>query len=314
LHLLLETTGLGLHPGTLWGAIGIGLAVGSLYALVALGLGLIYRVVGVINFAQGEFAAFGVLVVTLLSSGAVLDIHVPVWPAVAVALVLSGGLGVALYLLAVKPLLGGTAGGWILSTVAFGVVLRSLFGLYFDHHTPAFPSLFGTGQFVAGELVVPFALVLATLAAVALSLVLIIVVEETPFARAIRAVGRDRSTAKLMGIDTGRAIGWVFAIAGVASAAGGILVVGAGSIAGAPGADIGLALGIKGFVAALLGGMRAPRNALIGGLVLGLFEQVVSFQAGLSTAGADILTMFLLVVLLWLRPNGILDRRRMRFA
>lgn len=312
--LLLETSGLGLHPASILSAIGFGLALGSLYALIALGLGLIYRVIGVINFAQGEFAAFGVLVVTLLSSGAVLDIHVPVWVAVAVALALSAGLAVVVYLVAVKPVLGGDAGGWILSTAAVAVVLRSLFGLYFDHHSAAFPALFGGGELSGRDFTFPFGLVMATGLALVLSLVLIFVVERTPFARGISAVGRDRSTAKLLGIDTGRAIGWVFAIAGIASAAGGILVVGAVSAVGMPGADIGLTLGVKGLVAALLGGIRSPRNALVGGLILGLIEQLLAFSLGLSPGGADILALLLLVVIIGLRPNGILDRRRMRFA
>jgi branched-chain amino acid transport system permease protein len=275
-----------------------GLTVGAVYALVALGFTLIYNASDVINFAQGEFVMLGGMVtVFAVAAGMPLPLAALVAIAVAVA------TGLALHRLAIEPARGASAVTLIIVTIGASILIRGLAQMVFDRQFHALPAFTGEEPIrVLGASILPQSLwVLGGAAAIVLALWLFM--ERTLLGKAVRATAANRLAARLVGIDTTLVLALAFGISGAIGAIAGILITPITLTSFA----VGTLLALKGFAAAMLGGMGNPVGAVVGGLALGLLE---SLAAGfISSTYKDAVAFLVILGVLFVLPQGLLGRR-----
>ncbi len=275
-----------------------GLVVGAIYALVALGLNIIFNATGAVNFAQGEFAMLGgMLGATLLSrTGLPLPLVVVV-TVVAVTIV-----GVLMERLIVRPLRHADVLSLIIVTIGASIFLKGSVMVALGKNAAGLPAFSGERPFqVLGATFVPQAvwIVGVTLAIVA---GLHLFFARTLLGKAMLAVALDREAARLMGIDVGRIVMLSFALGAAVGAVGGIIITPLTLTI----YDAGTMLGLKGFAAAVTGGLGNIFGGIAGGLALGLLE---AFGGGLiGSEFKDVAAFLLLLVLLYVRPGGLFAR------
>ena len=274
-----------------------GLTVGAVYALVALGFTLIYNSCHVINFAQGEFVMLGGMTTVFLGLAGV---PLPVAACLAVAVTVAVGL--ALHRFAIEPARGSGAVVLIIITIGASIFLRGAAQVVFDkrfHSLP--PFLPGDAIRLGGATILPQSLVVLA-GAVVVVVLLWAFIERTLLGKAMVATAANEIAARLVGIDTRRIVGWSFAISAAMGAVAGILITPITLTS----YDVGTLLALKGFAAAMLGGMGSGVGAVIGGLILGLLE---AFAAGyLSSQYKDAVAFLLILIVLLAMPRGLLGR------
>ncbi len=275
-----------------------GLTTGAVYALLALGYNLIYNATGIVNFTQGDFLSLGGLVMYTLLTG----LGLPVWlafPGAVAAVALAGAL---LERLCLRPARSRELIILIFITMAASTLMRGLMKQGWGKLPLAMPPLSPDVPVrLLGATVTPQNLWVMgiTLACIGC---LVWFFKGTVTGKAMRAVAVDPRTARLMGMDVGRLTTLSFALAGALGALGGILITPITSLS----YDIGLMLGLKGFAAAVLGGYGSFAGAVAGGLSLGLIE---SLGAGyVTSAYRDVIVFALLILVLFVRPQGLLGR------
>lgn len=275
-----------------------GLTVGSIYALVALGFAIIYNASHVINFAQGEFVMIGgMATVWLLAAG------LPLALAAALAVALAGLAGLLLARFAVQPARGASVVTLIIITIGAAILLRGLAALFWDKRIHALPAFSGDAPIaIAGATLAPQSLWVIGVTALAVA-ALWGFFNRTLAGKAILAVSHNRLAAQLMGISVQRVLLVSFALSAALGALAGILIAPITFTSW----DVGVMLGLKGFAAAILGGMGSGPGAVVGGLVLGLLE---SLGAGyVSSAYKDAIAFIVMLVVLMLMPGGLLGGR-----
>jgi len=275
-----------------------GLKNGSIYALVALGFTIVYASTGVINFAQGEFVMLG----GMLSVWAYSDLGLPLWVAVLIGILTTSLIGVVFELLAIRPRKDGDPLALVIITVGGSLLLASLARHAFgpnERSLPAFsegPSLHILGATLERQSVWVFGL--TAIAVVLLTLLY----SRTRLGRAMRACSIDRAAARLVGVDPKRLVTVSFALAAALGGLAGAVTTPLTQTA----FNVGSSFGIKGFAAAILGGLGNPIGAVVGGLVLGLLESLsIAF---LSSTYKDAISLVVLLLVLFIRPQGILGR------
>lgn len=275
-----------------------GLKNGSIYALVALGFTIVYAATGAINFAQGEFYMLGgMLGVWFVGLG------FPVPLAVIAAILATATIGAVFEVLAVRPIGDGDPLRIIMVTIGGSVVLRQ-FSLHLfgpdELPLPPFtegPSLRAIGAAVERQTIWIWVLTAAAVVTLAF------VYRRTSFGKAMRATSIQRDAARLVGIDAAGMVTASFALAAALGALGGLVVAPLTQTA----FDVGASIGVKGFAAAILGGLGNPVAAVGGGLILGLLE---SLTAGyLNPLYKDAVALVVLLGVLFLRPSGLLGGR-----
>jgi branched-chain amino acid transport system permease protein len=274
-----------------------GLTVGAVYALVAVGFTLIFNASDVINFAQGEFVMLGgMTTVSLVLAG------VPVPLAALIAVIVTIAIGLALYGLAIEPARGASAVALIMITIGASIFLRGAAQIVFDKRFHSLPHMFGTDpiQF-GGAAIMPQSLVVLAGAAVIVML-LWLFIDRTLLGKAVIATATNRLAARLVGIDTRRIVGLSFAVSAAIGAVAGILVTPITLTS----YDVGTLLALKGFAAAMLGGIGSALGAVLGGLILGMLE---AFSAGyLSSKYKDAVAFLVILAVLFAMPQGLLGR------
>ena len=277
-----------------------GLSVGAIYAIVAAGFGVIFNATGAINFVQGEYVMVGGLSAAMLYEAW----DVPVFVAILAAVALTSVLG----LLTELGLLGfgrlRTPAAITIATIAIAVIIKGAAMLFSGRDTYALPSLLGSrsleilGASTSRQTILNLAV--AVLVVVALRLFF----QRTKLGTTLRAAANDSETLQTFGVSYRTTARWAFVIAAVLGA-----VAGAGL---APltvmSFDSGTLLGLKGFAAAMLGGLGNPQGALAGGLLLGIAEAVVSGYG--AAAYSDVVAFAVLLAILTLRPTGMLGTAR----
>lgn len=276
-----------------------GLTVGAVYALVALGFTLIYNASDVINFAQGEFVMLGGMVTVFLSLA---GLWLPL--AALLAILVTVLVGLALYKFAIEPARGAAAVTLIIITIGASIFLRGIAQIVFDKRYHALPHWFGQKPLsLGGATILPQSLVV-----LAGALVIVVLLygffERTLFGKAILATAANRLAARLVGINTDAVVGFSFAVSAAIGAIAGILV--------APitltSYDVGTLLALKGFAAAMFGGMGNPLGAVVGGLAVGLLE---SLSAGLiSSKYKDAIGFIVILFVLFAMPNGLFGKTK----
>jgi len=294
-----------------------GLALGSVYALIALGYTLVYGVLQLINFAHSEvfmLGGFGGLFV--VRGFGFVDPHGLTSVFLVIAGILGGGaLGAAtafgLERVAYRPLRrrGAPRLAFLISAIGASLFLLNLAGKEFGRFNNPMPSLYTSGRVfsIFGADVTTNQLVVAS-AALVMLIVLDRIIAKTRLGMGIRSVAQDAEAAELMGVDINKVITQTFILGGFLGGAAGFLF----GIQFGVQYNMGFSAGTKAFTAAVLGGIGNVRGAVIGGLVLGIAENLG--VACVSSAWRDVIAFFILVLVLMIRPTGILGERLGRSA
>jgi branched-chain amino acid transport system permease protein len=278
-----------------------GLANGGIYALLAIAFSMIYMTTRVINFAQGDIMMMGAYFYFLGVSKSYLGLP---WPAaLVIALIGAGIVALLVYGIALAPLGKfdpNTNIGWILTTLATSLILvesaRIIFGDQAKRVEPVVKTIGGKDNLLR----LSPQQYLVIVVGVTLALVLEVLHSKTQLGRALRATAHDKATASLMGIDTGFMVRYSFAVAGLLAGIAGWLL--SAIIYASP--DMGTLVGLKAFIAAVVGGIGSTRAALIGGLTIGMVEQFSIF--GGAGEWTDAIVFIALILILVVRPTGIL--------
>lgn len=277
-----------------------GLVVGSVYALVALGYTMIYGILGIINFAQGEiymFGAFGA-VLTLAATG---ELGLAVLAGISSACV----VGVLLERIAFRPLRGTHPLIPLISAIGASIFLSSLALLLFGPEDRSFPLDFiPASHRIFGARITDLQLIIAGVS-LSLMIILTLFVNLTKHGKAILAVAMDSDAARLSGISVNMTYVVTFLLGSALSGAAGILMA---VYYNATSPTMGLLPGLKGFSAAILGGVGSIPGAIIGGLVLGVAENMGA--AYISSSFKDAFAFIALVLVLIIRPRGIMGSRK----
>lgn len=272
-----------------------GLSVGAVYALTALGFGVIYRGTGAVNFAQGEYVMIGGVTAGIVHEA----FAPPLLVTILVALVAGAVVGLATHVVGVHFTPNPSADGITIATIGVAIAIKAVVTIVTNRQTYGLPSFSGDTPIpVAGAALNPqtlWNLALVGLAAVALTLFF----RRTRRGTMLRAVADDAETASAFGVSYRGATAWSFGLAGTFGALAGVGLTPLTLIS----FDSGTLLGLKGFAAAMLGGLGSMPGALAGGLVLGLSE---AFVAGYGYSNlADVVAFAILLVVLFVRPSGI---------
>ncbi|MBK8998996.1 MAG: branched-chain amino acid ABC transporter permease [Myxococcales bacterium] len=287
-----------------------GLSLGSIYALIALGYTMVYGILKLINFAHSEvfmvgaytgfYTAGSLGIEKLEQSGAAFPIYLALIVLVA-AMAASALLGVTIERLAYRPVRSAPRLTPLITAIGVSLLLQNLGMLVFSPNPRRYPPIIKEVRFEVGGVILTNIKLTIFLVTMVLMLGLWYLVQRTWTGRAMRAVSVNLDAAKLMGIDTNRTISATFAIGSALAAAGGILF-GLDQITINP--LMGTLTGLKAFVAAVLGGIGNIPGAVMGGLLIGMAEQLVAGYV--SPDYRDAITFVILIVILILRPEGIL--------
>jgi branched-chain amino acid transport system permease protein len=292
-----------------------GLALGAVYGLIALGYTMVYGVLSMINFAHGEVfmigAYIGWAVLTLLIALGLGQLH-PLWvlPLLLVpAMLLCGGLGVAIERIAYRPLYsrGASRLAPLISAVGASIFLQNAVMLSQGARMKVymtgllFPidwrfSIFGASVSALTVVIIVLSLLLMW--------GLTALIQRTGLGRSIRAVAEDRETASLMGIDVGRTVSLTFFLGSALGGATGVLI---GLYYTQIDFMMGYSAGLKAFTAAVLGGIGNIRGAMLGGLLLGVIESLAS--TFINPAFKDVVTFAVLILTLVFKPEGLFGAR-----
>lgn len=275
-----------------------GVTVGAVYALVALGFTIIYNASDVVNFAQGEFVMLGGMITVFAHAGGL-----PLPLAALIAIAATAAVGVALNKLAIEPARGAPVVSLIIITIGASIFLRGVTQLVFDKQLHRFPAFSGDEPFrIGGATILPQSLwVIAGALAVFVALWLFFT--KTLLGRAVLATSNNRLAAQLMGINTNWVMTLSFALSAAIGALAGVLVTPITNTS----YDVGIALALKGFAAAMLGGMGSPVGALVGGIVLGLLEALTAGY--ISSLYKDAAAFVVILAVLFAMPQGLFGRK-----
>ena len=277
-----------------------GLSLGSIYALIALGYSMVYGIILLLNFAHGDIIMVGAymswLVMNQLGLGPV--------TAVCASIITCTVLGVVIEKIAYTPLRSAPRLSLLITAIGVSFFLEYTAELILGSGGKVIPAYFENQVFRVGSVNVSLTTILTLAAMVASMIVLTILVQQTKLGKAMRAVSEDMDAARLMGVNVNSTISFTFAVGSALAGIGSVLYC-----CSYPQATptMGSMLGLKAFVAAVLGGIGSIPGAMIGGLAIGVCESMVS-AIGLS-AWRDAVTFGILIIVLLVKPTGILGRQ-----
>ena len=273
-----------------------GLTSGAIYALVALGFGVVHNTMGIVNFTQVDFVSLGgmLLFSALFAAGLPMPLALPL----AVVGVTLAALVVEV--LGIRPARTDSHLVLIFLTIGLSIILRGVMKLIWGRNRMAVPPLSGELPVkVLGATILPQTLWILVLTGLAI-LLLVVFFRKTSLGLAMRAVAANEQAARVVGLNVGRVKAASFALAGALGGLAGVLVTPITTLA----YDVGVLLGLKGFAAAILGGFGSFPGAILGGLSLGLLESLSA--AYLSSAYKDVIAFMVLLLVLFVRPRGLL--------
>jgi len=286
-----------------------GLAVGGIYALIALGYTMVYGVLKLINFAHGDLFTYGAyLGLTLLTSLALTD-RIGFFMGVLVLVLMVMGfiavLGAILERAAYRPLRESPRLSAVVSALGASIFLQNTLMLIYGARFQVYPdNILPMTSFDLFGVQVPLMRILIVLASILMMAALYFFIQKTRMGTAIRAAAIDQGAARLMGIDVNRVILLVFLLGPALGGAAGVMV---GLYYGQINFTMGWVYGMKAFTAAILGGIGNIPGAMIGGLLLGVVEAMGA--AYLSIAWKDAIAFCVLILILIVRPTGLLGER-----
>ncbi len=282
-----------------------GLTVGAVYALVGMGFNIIYNATSIINLAQGEFVVIGGLMMCFFLE----SLKLPFLVAIALTILTSGLIGLLMERLTIKPLKTTDLLLMIMITIAVSIVLRGILAFGFGKDPYGYPAFTeGEPLNIGGAIIQQQTLWVIGITALSIIL-LFLFYNKTIIGKAMRACAVDTTAAQLVGINVSRMVMISFVLSAVVGAIGGIAITPITLME----YDKGPMLAVKGFCAAIMGGLGRGRGAVIGGFSIGILE---SMTAGYLHSGLkDAVALIILLLVLFLKPAGILgssDADRLR--
>jgi branched-chain amino acid transport system permease protein len=274
-----------------------GATVGAIYALVAVGFTLIYNSSDVVNFAQGEFVMLGGMSTVFLTLAGI-----PTPFAVLLAIAITIAVGLALHRFAIDRARGASAVALIMITIGASIFLRGAAQIIFDKRFHSLPPILSNDPIQVGTAaILPQSLVVLG-GGTAIVVLLWLFIDRTLLGKAVIATSANRLAAHLVGINTKRIVDLSFAISAGVGAIAGILITPITLTS----YDVGTLLALKGFAAAMLGGIGNALGAVVGGLLLGMLE---AFGAGyISSKYKDAIAFLVILAVLFAMPQGLFGR------
>lgn len=270
-----------------------GLATGCVYALIALGFVLIFKATDVVNFAQGEF----VMVSGFMSYTLLIGLGLPYGLVLVATIVLSGLMGVVLERVVVRPIMDAPIFSIVIATIGASIVLRSSAGIVYGYDVLPLPTIFAKDPIRVGFLRFTAMDVGVIGSSLAIMVALYLFFKLTKTGMAMRATAQSQTAARLMGVSVKRIFSLTWAISAAIGGVAGVLI--APIIYLDP--NLGF-IGVKAFAGAILGGFGSIPGAIVGGMLLGVIENLAGyfFNAGIKQVSTYILLILVLVV----RPSG----------
>ncbi len=272
-----------------------GIIVGSIYALIALGFNVIFSTTGVINFAQGEFVMVGGITAAWASN--TFGLSLPV--ALLIGLAAGAATGALVHTLAIRPVNANPV-TYIIITIGVSIILRAVASILWGTD-PYHLSPLVEGEVPIGGASIELHSLLIIAVAGACMLLLRLFYLKTRVGRAMRACAENLEAARLCGVSPMKMAASAFTISALLGAAAGLMITPILSMS----FDRGTMLGLKGFAAAILGGLGNPLGCVVGGITIGLLEQCAAW---ISSSYKDTLSLGIIVLILLLRPKGLLWR------
>ena len=277
-----------------------GLSLGSIYALIALGYTMVYGIAKMLNFAHGDIIMVGAYAVIT----AVFTMGLPPFIAILISIALCALLGIVIVFLADRPLRQAQPLAVLITAIGVSYLLQNLALLIYGSEQKAFPTIVALPTVHIGGVYID-GITLATLVVTAVIMVaLSLFINKTRMGKAMRAVSEDKEAAELMGISVNRTITVTFAIG---SALAGVAAIFYGAAYTYIRPTTGAMPGIKAFTAAVFGGIGSIPGAMLGGILLGVIEQLS--KTYISTLWADAIVFGVLVVVLVVKPTGLLGKK-----
>lgn len=283
----------------------VGLRLGSIYALVALGYTMVYGIIRLINFAHGDFIMVGGYAI-IFATPLMVRLGVPIWLAVIPAIIVCALVGMATELIAYRPVRRkGTAMTALITAIAMSLFLENLAQAIpaIGPNPKVASQIFPAGGIHVGTVTMEWATLLTIIISAVVMLILYEYTQKTKMGRAMRCVSEDKEAATLMGINVNRTILLTFGIGSGLAAVAALMYI---SQYPKVYTTMGSMLGLKAFVAAVLGGIGILPGAMLGGIVIGLVESFTTTYV--SSSLADAFVFLILIVVLILKPAGLLGR------
>ena len=278
-----------------------GLRTGSIYALIALGYTMVYGIAKMINFAHGDIIMVGAY--TLYIGIALLNLSIPI--SILLTVIVCSVVGVAVEKIAYKPLRNAPPLAVLITAIGVSYFLQSVSLLIFKATPIPFNSVINLQSIKFGSLNIS-GITIVTLIVTTISIIILtLFINKTKACTAMRAVSEDKGAAQLVGINVNKTISMTFAIGSALAALAGILYICQYQTLKP---TMGALPGIKAFVAAVLGGIGSIPGAMLGGIVLGIIESLS--KAYISTELSDAIVFGVLVVVLLVKPSGILGKKQ----
>ena len=277
-----------------------GISMGAIYALIALGYTMVYGIAKMLNFAHGDVIMVGTYVVyTVMSQQAV-----PELAAVVIAMFVCMVLGIVVERLAYRPLRGAPSLAVLITAIGVSIFLQNAAQQIWHADPKSYSGQIGSISLFGGSLNISRDVPLTIAVTVVIMLALTFYTSKTKMGKAMRAVSEDRDAAALMGINVNTTIATTFAIGSALAAVAGILLWHKTTTLNT---TFGAMPGIKAFTAAVLGGIGSMPGAMLGGVLLGVIE--VFSKAYISTQFSDAIVFSVLVIILLVKPTGLLGKQ-----
>jgi branched-chain amino acid transport system permease protein len=279
-----------------------GIATGTIYALAALGFTLLWQASGTINFATGEFVMVSAF---LMLIG--LGLGLPLWVSYLLSLIAASLiLGYFFKRAIVDPLIRHGIMPVIVATIGLSLVAKNGVRIGFGAQAQPFPQIFGENLFQFAGITVSYMEIGTIFLAWLIIFVLNLFLSKTVTGRAMQAVAQNTDSATVLGINVNKMIFYTFAINAVLACTAALLVTPAYLAK----FDMGVSLGMKAFLAAIIGGFNSSRGAMLGGLIIGISENIAGAYISAEYKEAVALVLFLLIILV--KPNGLLGKAEQR--
>jgi branched-chain amino acid transport system permease protein len=277
-----------------------GLALGLVYALVAVGYSLVFGILRLINFSHGAVYAFGAHAAFFF-----VGINFGPVPAILLAVVITGGLGVLIDKIALAPLRKkrSVSIAALVTTLGISNIIQNMLVVLFGSQRKPFPDFFNPGPLTLGGIQLNGRQFVMFGVCLVLLLILLLVVQKTKIGLAMRATAQNAKAASLMGINVNNIITVTFLMGGASAAIAGGMVSGYYQVV-YPG--MGFMIGLKAFAASVLGGIGSLPGALVGGLVVGVIESIAALYIGSNYR--DAMAFIILIAVLIFRPAGIFGK------